>query len=452
VSQALSSVNGSVRIDAGQSAVADRAAERALREEVSAAASRLLDERQLVAPGPEEEAQIRALISEAVARWQRRAATLNTPPLVDPDAVAKRLFDSLLRLGRLQPFLEAPDVEEIMVNGPNRVWIMLDGHMRLVPDVVFDNDDEVLGLVKRILGPAGRRLDEASPWVDVILPDGSRLNAVIPPATTIGTCITIRKFTLRAQSMDQLVLLGSLTEEAARFLDACVQAGINLVISGQTGAGKTTVLNCLGAAIPSEDERIVTIEDDPELQLYRQIPHCIPLVTRKGNAEGAGKITTRELVRNALRMRPTRLIVGECRGAESLDMLLAMSSGHSGSMTTIHADRPRDALTRLITYAMMAEERVPRDALQDMVASTIELVIQLRYEARTGRRQVSSIYEVAGVDANHGTPTLTGNELWTLDARRDRLIWTGIRPRCLAKLASKGVAYALPLPGRDMEA
>jgi pilus assembly protein CpaF len=260
VSQALSSVNGSVRLDAGQSAVADRAAERALREEVSAAANRLLDERQLVAPGPEEEAQIRALISEAVARWQRRAATLNTPPLVDPNAVAKRLFDSLLRLGRLQPFLEAPAVEEIMVNGPNRIWILVDGHMQLVPDVVFDNDDEVLGLVKRILGPAGRRLDGSSPWVDVILPDGSRLNAVIPPATTIGTCITIRKFTLRAQSLDQLVLLGSLTEEAARFLDACVQAGVNLVISGQTGAGKTTVLNCLGAAIPSEDERIVTIE------------------------------------------------------------------------------------------------------------------------------------------------------------------------------------------------
>jgi pilus assembly protein CpaF len=452
VSQVLPSANRAVRAETVQPALVNRAAERALREEVGAAASQLLDERQLVAPGPAEEAQIRSLIGEAVARWQRRAVTLNTAPLVDPDAVAQRLFDGLLRLGRLQPYLEAPGVEEIMVNGPNRVWILQDGHMRLVPDVVFDNDDEVLGLVKRILGPAGRRLDETSPWVDVILPDGSRLNAVIPPATTIGTCLTIRKFTLRAQSLEQLVLLGTLPDEAARFLDACVQAGINLLISGQTGAGKTTVLNCLGAAIPSEDERIVTIEDDPELQLYRQIPHCIPLVARKGNAEGAGRITTRELVRNALRMRPTRIIVGECRGPESLDMLLAMSSGHSGSMTTIHADRPRDALTRLITYAMMAEERVPRDALQDMVASTVELVVQLRYEARTGRRRVASIYEVAGVDANHGTPTLTGNELWALDTRSDRLLWTGIQPRCLAKLASKGASYALPLPSRDREA
>jgi pilus assembly protein CpaF len=227
---------------------------------------------------------------------------------------------------------------------------------------------------------------------------------------------------------------------AAQFLDAAVQAGVNILVSGPTGSGKTTFLNCLGACIASLDERLVTVEEVAELQLERQLPDCVALQARAGNVEGVGEIRIRDLVRNALRMRPTRIIVGEVRGAEALDMLLAMNTGHEGSLTTIHGNSPRDALDRLATLAQMAEERVSGDALTKMVAHTIELVLQLRFDPRTGRRQLVSIFEVAGMEGS----TITGQELWTLEPERGRLVWTGIQPRCLAKMATRDVAYALP--------
>ena len=418
----------------------DRAAERALRDEVQAAIGRLLDERQLLAPGPEDEARIRALIRERVAAHQRRAATINAPLLVDPDGVEQRLFDGLLRLGILQPLIDAPGVEEIICNGPNRIFVIEGGRKRLVPDLYFDGDAELQRLVKRLIGPLGRRLDESSPMVDARLPDGSRLNAAIPPATSRWTGVTIRKFLLRATSLEQLVELGTLSESSARFLDAAVQGGVNILVSGPTGAGKTTLLNALGASIASLEERVITVEEVAELQLERQLPDCVGLQARAGNVEGAGEIRIRDLVRNALRMRPTRIVVGEVRGAEALDMLLAMNTGHEGSLTTIHGNAPRDALDRLATLAMMAEERLAGEALTRMVARTIELVVQLRFEPRTGRRRVSSIFEVAGLEGD----TLVGNDLWALDPARDRLVWTGIHPRCLAKIAARGVTYALP--------
>ncbi len=418
----------------------DRAAERALREEIRAAVGRLLGERQLLAPGREDEERIRALIRDRVETYQRRAATTNAPLLVDPEGVEQRLFDGLLRLGILQPLIEAPEVEEIICNGPNRIFVIEDGRKRLLPDLYFDDDEELRQLVKRLIGPLGRRLDESSPMVDARLPDGSRLNAAIPPATIRWCSLTIRKFILRAHSLEHLVQLATLTKSAAQFLDAAVQAGVNILVSGPTGAGKTTVLNALGASIASLDERVITVEEVAELQLERQLPDCVALQARAGNVEGAGEIRIRDLVRNALRMRPTRIVVGEVRGAEALDMLLAMNTGHEGSLTTIHGNSPRDALDRLATLAMMAEERLSGEALTKMVARTIELVLQLRFEPRTGRRRLVSIFEVTGLEGN----VVTGQDLWLLDPQRDRLAWTGLQPRCLAKMGSKGVSYALP--------
>jgi len=341
--------------------------------------------------------------------------------------------------------MEEPAIEEIICNGPNRIFVIEDGQKHLVPDLYFDDDQELLQLVKRLVGPLGRRLDESSPMVDARLPDGSRLNAVISPATTRWTSLTIRKFILRAHSLDQLVELETLPRTAAEFLDAAVQAGVNILVSGATGSGKTTMLNCLGASIASLDERGVTVEEVAELQLERQLPDCIALQARAGNVEGVGEIRIRDLVRNALRMRPTRIVVGEVRGAEALDMLLAMNTGHEGSLTTIHGNSPRDALDRLSTLAMMAEERLAGEALSKMTAHTIELVLQLRFEPRTGRRRLVSIFEVAGMEGD----VITGQDLWSLDSNQQRLRWTGIQPRCLAKITAKGVAYTLP-PSREM--
>lgn len=418
----------------------DRAAERALRQEIRAAVSRLLDERQLLTPGLEDEERIRGLIGEHVAAHQRRAATTNTPLLTDPEGVARRLFDGLLRLGILQPLIDAPGVEEIICNGPHRIFVIENGRKRLVPNLYFDDDDELRQLVKRLIGPGGRRLDDSSPMVDARLPDGSRLNAAIPPATTRWSCVTIRKFILRAHSLEELVQLGMLSEAAGHFLDAAVQGGVNMVVSGSTGSGKTTLLNGLGASIASIDERVITVEEVAELQLERQLPDCVGLQARAGNAEGTGEIRIRDLVRNALRMRPTRIIVGEVRGPEALDMLLAMNTGHEGSLTTIHGNSPRDALDRLATLASMAEERLSVEALTRMVGRTIELVVQLRFEPRTARRRVVSIFEVTGLEGD----VVTGNELWTLDPAGEHLRWAGIQPRCLAKILARDVPYALP--------
>jgi pilus assembly protein CpaF len=430
--------NGAQRVS--HAASLDRPAERGLREEIRGEIARLLGERQLLEPRPEDEARIQALIHDRVAAYQRRAAATNAPLLLDPDGVEKRIFDSLLRLGILQPLMDSPDVEEVICNGPHRIFTIEDGRKRLIPDLYFEDDEELRQLVKRLIGPIGRRLDESSPMVDARLSDGSRLNAAIPPATTRWCCVTIRKFLLRAHALEELVRLGTLSESAAAFLDAAVQAGVNILVSGPTGAGKTTMLNALGASIASLDERIVTVEEVAELQLERQLPDCVALQARASNVEGAGEVSIRDLVRNALRMRPTRIVVGEVRGAEALDMLLAMNTGHEGSLTTIHGNTPRDALDRLATLAMMAEERLSGEALTRMVARTIELVLQLRFEPLTGRRRVSSIFEVTGLEGD----VIAGHELWTLDTTRDRLTWTGIQPRSLDKMRGKGIRYALP--------
>src|ERR1700716_1847894 len=407
----------------------DRAAERLIRERVVDSVSHSLGDGRLLAPSPQDEARVRAVIDEEVAGYERRAVTTNGPLLVDAEVVKQRLFDSVFGLGILQPLMDDPRVEEIIVNGPLRIFTIRDGRKELAHGIYFDTDDELRQLVRRVVSSAGRRLDDASPMVDVRLRDGSRLNAVMPPAATRWTSVTIRKFVLRAQSLHELVELGALPGAAAEFLDAAVQAGVNILVSGPTGSGKTTLLNALGASIAALDERVVTVEEVPELLLDRQLPDCVALQVRGKNVEGVGEISIRDLVRNALRMRPTRIVVGEVRGAEALDMLLAMNTGHEGSLTTIHGNTPRDALDRLRTLAMMAEERLSGEALVRMVARTIELVLQLRFEAMTGRRRLSSIFEVTGLEGD----VISGHELWSLDPARDRLSWTGIQPRAIEK-------------------
>ena len=417
----------------------DRAAERSIREHVAEAVSRSIGDGRLLAPGAHEEERVRAIIDDEVGAYERRAVTTNRPLLLDAEAVKRRLFDSVFGLGILQPLMDDPRVEEIIVNGPLRVFTIRDGRKEQAPGLYFENDDELRQLVKRVVSSAGRRLDEASPMVDVRLRDGSRLNAVIPPASTRWTSVTVRKFVLRAQSLHELVELGALPTAAAEFLDAAVQAGVNILVSGQTGSGKTTLLNALGASIVGLAERVVTVEEVPELQLDRRLPDCVALQARGKNVEGVGEISIRDLVRNALRMRPTRIIVGEVRGAEALDMLLAMNTGHDGSLTTIHGNSPRDALDRLATLAMMAGERLAGDELVRMVSRTIELVVQLRVTMRTGQRRVASIFEVTGTEGG----VISGHELWGLE--HGRLVWRGRPPRCLEKISAHDIEYALPL-------
>jgi pilus assembly protein CpaF len=417
----------------------DRAAERQIREHVADAVSRSIGDGRLLSPDAQEHGRVRAIIEDEVASYERRAVTTNGPLLLEPEAIKRRLFDSVFGLGLLQPLMDDPRVEEIIANGPLRVFAIREGRKEQVHGLYFESDDELRQLIKRIVSAAGRRLDEASPMVDVRLADGSRLNAVIPPASTRWTSVTVRKFVLRAQSLQELVQLGALPSAGAEFLDAAVQAGVNILVSGQTGSGKTTLLNALGASIVGLDERVVTVEEVPELQLDRRLPDCVALQVRGKNVEGVGEISIRDLVRNALRMRPTRIVVGEVRGAEALDMLLAMNTGHDGSLTTIHGNSPRDALDRLATLAMMAGERLANDDLVRMVSRTIELVVQLRVTMRTGQRRVSSIFEVTGVEGG----VISGHELWGLE--HGRLVWRGRPPRCLEKITAHGVEYAPPL-------
>jgi pilus assembly protein CpaF len=417
----------------------DRAAERVIRERVVDVVGRSLGDGRLLAPGGQDEERVRAIIDDEVAAFDRRAVTTNGPLLIDAEALRRRLFDSVFGLGILQPLMDDPRVEEIIVNGPLRIFAIRDGRKEQALGVYFETDEELRQLVKRVVSTAGRRLDDASPMVDVRLRDGSRLNAVMPPAATRWTSVTIRKFVLRAQSLQELVGLGALPAAAAEFLDAAVQAGVNILVSGPTGSGKTTLLNALGASIAALDERVVTVEEVPELLLDRQLPDCVALQVRGKNVEGAGEISIRDLVRNSLRMRPTRIIVGEVRGAEALDMLLAMNTGHDGSLTSIHGNSPRDALDRLATLAMMAGERLANEELVRMVSRTIELVVQLRVTVRTGQRRVASIFEVTGLEGG----VISGHEIWGLE--HGRLQWRGRPPRCLEKMAAHGIEYVPPL-------
>jgi len=352
-----------------------------------------------------------------------------------------RLFEQIaaeiLGLGPLQPLLEDDTISEIMVNGPKNVYIERKGRLHRVP-VTFENNDHVMRIIDRIVAPLGRRIDESSPYVDARLQDGSRVNAVIPPISLVGPVLTIRKFSKNPITIEQLIQFGSITGEAVQFLKACVEARLNILISGGTGSGKTTLLNVMSSFIPN-DERILTIENAAELQLRQE--HVVTLESRPPNIEGRGEVTIRDLVINALRMRPERIIVGECRGGETLDMLQAMNTGHDGSMTTAHANTPRDALSRVETMCLMAGMDLPVRAIREQVSSAVDVICQ-QERMRDGTRKVTTITEVSGMEGEVITMTdifvfeQTGMENGKIVGR---LRPTGLRPKFMDKIETAGI-------------
>ncbi len=352
-----------------------------------------------------------------------------------------RLFEQIaaeiLGLGPLQSLLEDDTITEIMVNGPKNIYIERKGKIHRVP-VTFEGNEHVMRIIDRIVAPLGRRIDESSPYVDARLADGSRVNAVIPPISLVGPVLTIRKFSRNPITVDQLIQFGSITSEAVQFLKACVEARLNIIISGGTGSGKTTLLNVMSGFIPS-DERIITIENAAELQLRQE--HVVTLESRPPNIEGRGEITIRDLVINSLRMRPERIIVGECRGGETLDMLQAMNTGHEGSMTTAHANTPRDALARIETMCLMAGMDLPIRAIREQVASAVDMIVQ-QERMRDGTRKVTTITEVSGMEGD----VITMTDLFTFEqtgTENGRIIGrmrpTGLRPKFMEKIESAGI-------------
>jgi len=352
--------------------------------------------------------------------------------------VVQCIEDEILGLGPLEPLLQDPAISDILVNGPNQVYVERHGKLELT-DVRFSNDRHLLNIIDRIVSAVGRRIDESSPMVDARLADGSRVNAVIAPLTLDGPSMSIRRFARELLKVSDLIELGSLTEQLATLMEAAVRGRLNVLVSGGTGAGKTTMLNLLSGFIP-QDERIITIEDSAELQL--QQPHVVRLETRPPNVEGKGRVSARELVINSLRMRPERIIVGEVRGAEAMDMLQAMNTGHDGSLTTIHANTPRDALSRVENMVSMTGIAFPIRTLREQIASAIDLVMQVeRHE--DGRRRVVSVAEINGMEGD----TITMSELFTFQRRgRDEhgnvlgvFKPTGIVPAFYRDLAAKGI-------------
>ncbi len=353
----------------------------------------------------------------------------------------QRLFEQItaeiLGLGPLQPLLEDESITEIMVNGPKNIYVERKGKIHRVP-VTFESNDHVMRIIDRIVAPLGRRIDESSPYVDARLPDGSRVNAVIPPISLVGPTLTIRKFSKNPITVEQLVQFGTLTPEAIQFLKASVEARINVVISGGTGSGKTTLLNILSSFIPS-DERILTIENAAELQLRQE--HVVTLESRPANIEGRGEITIRQLVVNALRMRPDRIVVGEIRDEAALDMLQAMNTGHDGSMTTAHSNSPRDTLSRLETMTLMAGMDLPVRAIREQITSAVDLVVH-QERLRDGSRKVVYITEVSGMEGDVITTTdiflfeQTGVENGKVIGR---LRPTGLRPKFMEKIEAAGI-------------
>ncbi|MEZ0395664.1 MAG: ATPase, T2SS/T4P/T4SS family [Anaerolineales bacterium] len=352
-----------------------------------------------------------------------------------------RLFEQIaaeiLGFGPLQPLLEDESVTEIMVNGAKNIYIERKGKIHRVP-VTFESNDHVMRIIDRIVAPLGRRIDESSPYVDARLPDGSRVNAVIPPISLVGPVLTIRKFAKNPITIEQLIQYGSITPEALQFIKACVEAKLNIVISGGTGSGKTTLLNILSSFIPG-DERIITIENAAELQLRQE--HVVTLESRPPNIEGRGEITIRQLVINSLRMRPDRIVVGEIRDEAALDMLQAMNTGHDGSMTTAHSNSPRDTLSRLETMTLMAGMDLPVRAIREQIASAIDMIIH-QERLRDGSRKVVSITEVSGMEGD----VITMTEIFTFEQTGyengkvvGRLRPTGLRPKFMDKIEAAGI-------------
>lgn len=352
-----------------------------------------------------------------------------------------RLFEQIaaeiLGFGPLQPLLEDEEITEVMVNGAKSCYFEKDGKISRAP-ITFESDEHVMRIIDRIVAPLGRRIDESSPYVDARLPDGSRVNAVIPPISLVGPCLTIRKFAKDPFTVEQLIDFGSLTPSAVLFMEAAVKSRFNCVISGGTGSGKTTLLNVLSGFIPNDD-RIITIENAAELQMRQD--HVVTLESRPPNIEGRGEVTIRQLVINTLRMRPDRIIVGEIRGEESLDMLQAMNTGHDGSLTTAHSNSPRDTLSRIETMALMAGMDLPVRAIREQIASAIDLIIH-QSRMQDGTRKVTFVTEVIGMEGD----VITMQDIFRFEqtAVEDgkvlgELVPTGLRPKYMDKIEAYGI-------------
>lgn len=347
------------------------------------------------------------------------------------DEEMERLAEDTAGYGLITDYITSPEVTEIMVNSTRSIYIEKCGRL-LLTDRRFTDERELWRLIDRILLPAGKRVDESSPYVDARLPDGSRVHIIIPPASVIGPVITIRKFSSAPIGAEELVARGTISREALLFLEACVKGRLNIVVCGGTSSGKTTLLNLLASFIPQE-ERIITVEDVAELKLKQ--PHVISLEARPPNVEGKGEITIRELVRNSLRMRPDRIIVGECRGAEALDMLQAMNTGHDGSMTTLHANSPRDALSRIEAMVMMTGMDVPLRAVRFWIASAVNIVVHAA-RLSDGARKVMAINEVVGMEGD----VIVMHECFIYNPEEKKHVFTGYVPLCVKKITERGVS------------
>ncbi|MDY3740119.1 MAG: CpaF family protein [Selenomonadaceae bacterium] len=369
----------------------------------------------------------------------------------DRSKLVSDIKDEMLGLGPLEVLRKDETITEIMINGPKQIFVEKLGKLTL-SSVQFHDDDHLMNIIERILSPLGRRIDESSPLVDARLDDGSRVNIIIPPLSLVGPCVTIRKFSKKPLTVENLINFGTLSREMADFLKACVKARLNILVSGGTGSGKTTTLNVLSSFIP-ENERIVTIEDAAEIQLQQE--HVVTLESRPPNIEGKGAITIRDLVKNALRMRPDRIIVGEVRAGEALDMLQAMNTGHDGSLTTAHANTPRDALRRMETMVLMAGFELPVRAIREQVASAIDLIIQ-QSRIKDGSRKITYITEIQGMEGD----TVTTQDLFKYEHERmdengksvGRFVSSGLQPAFLDKFTVNGVEIPAVFKNEDDDA
>lgn len=360
-------------------------------------------------------------------------------PRVDRDMVKKELFDDIMGYGPIQPLIDSDAYSEIMVNGYDHVYVESKGKLVLT-DIKFKDNEHLMQIIDRIVSKVGRHVDESSPMCDARLLDGSRVNVIIPPLSLVGPILTIRKFGKTPITADNLVAWGSVSRKMLEFLEAAVRGKLNIIVSGGTGSGKTTLLNVLSSYIPS-DERIITIEDSAEVQLHQE--HVLTLESRPANMEGKGRISIRDLVVNALRMRPDRIIVGEVRSEETLDMLQAMNTGHDGSLTTIHANSPRDSISRIETMVMMSGSELPSKAIRDQVASAINLIVQ-QARLRDGSRKITSVSEIVGMEGD----VIRMQDIFTyetdgeMDANgkfKGEFKATGIVPKCVEKIRENGV-------------
>jgi pilus assembly protein CpaF len=398
-----------------------------------------------------EDGELRRLVDR---RLRELLEEVETPLSIQEKAqIIQQIGDNILGLGPIEPFIRDPEITEVMVNSHRVVYIERGGKIYRT-DVSFRNEEDLRRTIDKIVGRVGRRIDDSSPYVDARLTDGSRVNAIIPPLAIHGSALTIRKFSADPFTAKDLIDFGTLTSELVPFLDACVRGRLNILVSGGTGAGKTTLLNVLSGFLP-EDERIITIEDSAELRM--QQPHVVSLEYRPPNIEGQGEVTIRDLVRNALRMRPDRIVVGEVRGGETLDMLQAMNTGHDGSISTIHANSPRDVLSRLETLALMAGMDLTVRALREQVSAAIDLIVHVA-RFQDGVRRVANVTEVVGLEGD--TVTMQDLFLFHVDAGLDErnrvrghLAPSGLRPHFLEKLAERNVfldtSWFAPPPGSE---